>query len=124
VLAAGLQPVPAGFIRGTKKRCLSFSALVNNEKLLFSYLCRIIHKKNKNMTQLIFKSDIDQSKIDILLSMIKSWNIDATVEKERQKPAFEKPKALTLSVGLWKDRDITDGQLREMAWGTAKIPGK
>jgi hypothetical protein len=85
------------------------------------------------MTQLVFKDDIDQSKIDVLLSLIKSWNIDATVEMghvpslqydvdkgDLRKPAFEKTKPLTLSVGLWKDRDITDKQLREMAWGTNK----
>jgi hypothetical protein len=75
------------------------------------------------MTQLVFKDDIDQGKIDALLRLIKSWNIDVTLEtgcvlspqygaddKEQRKP-------LTLSVGLWKDRNITDKQLREMAWG-------
>jgi hypothetical protein len=28
------------------------------------------------MTQLIFKNDIDQSKMDVLLGMVKSWKIE------------------------------------------------
>jgi hypothetical protein len=85
------------------------------------------------MTHVIFKDDIDQSKIDVLLSMIKSWNIDATVktgyssslqrdieDKKLHEMASGKAQPLTLSIGLWKDRDITDKQLRDKAWGTAK----
>jgi hypothetical protein len=84
------------------------------------------------MTRLIFKDDIDPDKIDVLLSLIKSWKIDATVktgyssslqrdikDKKLHETASGKAQPLTLSVGLWKDRDITDKQLRDKAWGTA-----
>ena len=95
------------------------------------------------MTQLIFKDKIDQSKIDILLSLIKSWNIEAELELTPSAALQESASAdetdffaetrgmwkdrdingasdLTLTVGLWEGRDINDKQLRERAWGTAK----
>jgi hypothetical protein len=71
------------------------------------------------MTQFIFKNDVDQNKIDILLSMIKSWDMEAEVTTIR-KSQGKKNSALTLSVGLREGREINDKQLREMAWGTAK----
>jgi len=86
------------------------------------------------MTQLILKSDVDQHKIDILLSMIKSWDMEAEVyplpveyltDSSKSASATCKSKrngnsALTLSVGIWEGRDVNDKQLREKAWGTAK----
>jgi Flp pilus assembly protein CpaB len=73
------------------------------------------------MTQLIFKNDIDQNKMDVLLSMVKSWNIETSVVTVTpRKNRRNKNTALTLSVGLWAGRDIDDKQLREQAWGTSK----
>jgi len=74
------------------------------------------------MTQLIFKNDIDPNKIDVLLSMIKSWDVEVEVQllSKTNKNRGKKNSALTLSVGMWEGRDINDKQLREMAWGTAK----
>lgn len=74
------------------------------------------------MTQFIFKSDIDQNKIDILLSMVKSWNMEVEVLplSKAHKSRSRKNSALTLSVGMWEGRDINDKQLREKAWGTVK----
>jgi hypothetical protein len=81
------------------------------------------------MKQLIFKNEIDQGKIDILLSMIKSWNMEAEVHPSPKKYITDlsagstktcNSKGLTLSVGLWEGRDINDKQLREKAWGAEK----
>ena len=74
------------------------------------------------MTQLIFKHGIDQNKINILLSMIKSWDMEAEVlpSHKTHKNQSKKSSALTLSVGMWEGRDVNDKQLREMAWGTTK----
>lgn len=73
------------------------------------------------MTQLIFKNDIDQYKMDVLLSLIRSWNIEPkVVATAPQKSKPKKGTALTLSVGMWKGRDIDDKQLRAKAWGSAK----
>jgi len=74
------------------------------------------------MTQFIFKNDIDQNKINILLSMIKSWDMEVEVQPlpKINKSKSRKNSALTLSVGMWEGRDINDKQLREKAWGTAK----
>jgi hypothetical protein len=84
------------------------------------------------MTQFILKNDMDQSKIDILLSMIKSWDMEVEVNlspagrlaSQSGFPAENRKRkenaALSLSVGMWEGRDINDRQLREKAWGTAK----
>ncbi|MDR0567097.1 MAG: hypothetical protein LBG47_08715 [Prevotellaceae bacterium] len=73
------------------------------------------------MTQILFKNDIDQNKIDVLLHLIKSWNIDAEVMPSASpKSRRKKNEPLTLAVGMWEGRDIDDRQLREKAWGTAK----
>jgi hypothetical protein len=81
------------------------------------------------MKQLIFKNEIDQGKIDILLSMIKSWNMEAEVHPSPKEFITDlsasstktcNSKGLTLSVGLWEGQDINDNQLREKVWGTEK----
>jgi hypothetical protein len=73
------------------------------------------------MTQLIFKNDIDQSKMDVLLGMIKSWNVETkVVATAPRKNKRKKDAALTLSVGMWAGHDINDKQLREQTWGTSK----
>lgn len=73
------------------------------------------------MTQITFKNDIDQNKIDALLHFLRSWDIDAEVSYNMtEKKRAEKDTTLTLSVGLWEGRDINDKQLREQAWGTCK----
>jgi len=71
------------------------------------------------MVQLIFKNDIEQSKLDALLCFLKSWNIDAelkttTVEVAKKKSAF------SLTVGLWQDYDINANELRNRAWSRTK----
>lgn len=90
------------------------------------------------MTQLLFKNDIDQSKIDILLHLIKSWGIEAEVMPAAlPKSKRKKSEPLTPTVGMrdgrdlaqdpfagmrgmWEGCDIDDRKLREKAWGTAK----
>ncbi|GHT30550.1 hypothetical protein AGMMS49574_10500 [Bacteroidia bacterium] len=73
------------------------------------------------MTQIILKNQIDQSQLDILLYLFRSWNIEAeidettTIEKKAKRDT-----SLTLSVGLWEGRDINDKRLRDKAWGTNK----
>jgi len=74
------------------------------------------------MTQLTFKSKINDSQMSILLHLLKSWNIEAEMATTSTAPKImrKKPDSLTLSVGMWEDRNISDKQLRELAWGTVK----
>jgi hypothetical protein len=74
------------------------------------------------MTQLIIKNEIDQSKINVLLSMIKSWNIEAEVVAtvSLAKTEYKKDASFPFSVGMWEGRDIDDKKLRKLAWGTNK----
>ncbi|MDR3187964.1 MAG: hypothetical protein LBT94_02100 [Prevotellaceae bacterium] len=59
--------------------------------------------------------------MDVLLNLMKSWNIEPTVvAADPPKSKRKKSTSLTLSVGMWADRDVSDQQLREQAWGSAK----
>jgi hypothetical protein len=77
------------------------------------------------MTQLILKTDIDQKKLDVLLGLLKTWDIDAEVQPSRPAgPAAEKSgDDFPLTFGLWEDRDIDASELRRQAWGIDKRLG-
>jgi hypothetical protein len=71
------------------------------------------------MTQLILKNQIEQQKLDILLFLLKTWNIDAEV-KAMPVNSDEKYISFSESFGLWKDRDIDAKELRKQASGIDK----
>ncbi|MDR2497239.1 MAG: hypothetical protein LBD21_08960 [Tannerellaceae bacterium] len=75
------------------------------------------------MTRITINGELDRSKLDVLLSMINSWNIEAEVEptpaSSTMEPAADKDADLFAETrGMWADRDITDKELRALAWGT------
>ncbi|MBX7226264.1 MAG: hypothetical protein K1X55_09545 [Chitinophagales bacterium] len=70
------------------------------------------------MQQLIFKKDIEQSKMDALLHFLKSWDIEA--ELINNKITTKKKSDFSLSVGIWKDYNIDANELRKNAWKTNK----
>jgi len=76
------------------------------------------------MTQLKINGNIAQYQIDIIMSMLNSWNIDALVEFAGNPVLNRKDadtgQALSFSAGMWEDYDINDKSLREKAWGTNK----
>lgn len=67
------------------------------------------------MTELILKNDIDKSKMEALLSFLKSRGIDAELKITNQ-PASKKGVKFSLSAGLWKDYPISGEKLRKQAW--------
>ena len=69
-------------------------------------------------TNFIIKERIAQSQIDIILGMLKSWDIDVKVEKVDMSATGVS--TLPFSVGLWSDYDIDDQALRAKAWGAHK----
>jgi hypothetical protein len=71
------------------------------------------------MTQLILKTDIDLTRLVVLLDLLKTWHIDTEVKpsKSKSKSGYE---PFSETIGMWADRDIDDKQLREQAWGTNK----
>jgi hypothetical protein len=74
------------------------------------------------MTHLAIKGRIAPFQMEVVLSMLKSWNIDAEV-KEIEKPvsyAHQQSSALPFSIGMWADYDVDDKTLRAKAWGTNK----
>jgi hypothetical protein len=75
------------------------------------------------MTQLIFKNGIEQSKMNVLLGLIKSWDIEAemfppTTYTEIKEPvSTDAVDPFSEIRGMWADRDIDDKELRRRAWG-------
>ena len=70
-------------------------------------------------THFIVKENIAQNQVDIILSMLKSWEIDVKVEKKVETPVASIP-PLSFSTSLWADYEIDDQTLRAKAWGTHK----
>jgi hypothetical protein len=68
------------------------------------------------MTQLILKNQIEQQKLDILLFLLKTWNIDVEV-KAQPVNSDEEYIPFSESFGMWKDRDIDAKELRRQASG-------
>lgn len=67
------------------------------------------------MIEIIFKNKINKHKMETLLELLKSWNIDAEIKesKENKRPTNS---SFTLSKGMWKDFDVDANQLRKEAW--------
>jgi hypothetical protein len=75
------------------------------------------------MTQIIFKTEIDQRKIDVLFSLFKSWGVEAEVKE----PLFKSEEEQDLFAGIcgmWKDRDIDAKELRNEAAGYVNFTEK
>lgn len=71
------------------------------------------------MVEIILKNNIEKSKIDTLLQLFKSWNIDAEVKKNEE-PVIRKKAKFSLSAGIWKNYSIDTGELRKQAWNRNK----
>ncbi|MDR2388197.1 MAG: hypothetical protein LBD89_00210 [Tannerellaceae bacterium] len=74
------------------------------------------------MTELILKTDIDARKMDVLLGLLKTWNIEVEV-KPFQPIGFAPGNSgdeFPLTFGLWENRDIDARELRLKAWGIDK----
>ena len=76
------------------------------------------------MTKLKINGNIAQYQIDIIMSMLNSWNLDARVEVTGT-PVLNRKESdtghsLSFSTGMWEDYDINDKTLRAKAWGTNK----
>lgn len=57
------------------------------------------------MTEIILKGDVEQSKIDALLSFLQSSNIDAEVKITDVKK-IQKSSAFSLAKGTWSDYNV------------------
>lgn len=71
------------------------------------------------MVEIIFKNDIEKSKLDALLQFLKSWNIDAELKRKKD-PVVKKKIGFSLSAGIWKNYKVDAGELRKQAWNRSK----
>ncbi|OAV75887.1 hypothetical protein Barb7_00467 [Bacteroidales bacterium Barb7] len=71
------------------------------------------------MVQLTITPDIDQSKMDVLLQLLKSWNVKAEIALTPAK-SDENYIPFSESFGMWKDRNIDAKELRAQASGVNK----
>lgn len=70
------------------------------------------------MQQIIIKKDLEQGKLNALLNLLRSWDIDVELKTNDIKVKDESN--FTLSAGLWKDYDLDASKLREKAWDRDK----
>jgi hypothetical protein len=78
-------------------------------------------KNLREMTQILLQNSIDNMKMNVLMGLFNSWNVNVVVteEKKRENKSFTQRFAKTR--GMWKDYDIDAKQLRRDAWGTEKL---
>ena len=67
------------------------------------------------MIEIILKNKITKSKIEMLLKLLKSWNVDAEFVETKEIKQL-KNKTFSLSKGIWKDAEVDANQLRKEAW--------
>ena len=70
------------------------------------------------VTNFTIKGTIAQNQIDVILGMLRSWNIDVEVGAAEQVVADASN--LSFSTDLWTDYDFDDQSLRAKAWGILK----
>jgi hypothetical protein len=68
------------------------------------------------MQQLILKQELSQSKIDALISFLKSWGVDAELKSTLKKEDKVLASEFTLNTSIWKDREIDSQELRKQLW--------
>ncbi|GHV50946.1 hypothetical protein FACS1894181_12140 [Bacteroidia bacterium] len=66
------------------------------------------------MTQIILKNDIDRKKLETLLSILNSWDIEAEVKATTPKATPHKNIFADVQ-GIWKDYDMDAKKLRAQA---------
>ncbi|TCD27110.1 hypothetical protein EZ456_11360 [Pedobacter psychrodurus] len=78
--------------------------------------CVYLHTlKNRPMTEIILKDNVEQNKIDALLAFLKSWDIDAELRTTSSKKSTKTTK-FSLSKGIWSDYSVNSAELRDKAW--------
>ncbi len=68
------------------------------------------------MQQLILKQELSQSKIDALISFLRSWGVDAELKSTLKMEDQVRASEFTLNTSIWKDREIDSEELRKQAW--------
>jgi hypothetical protein len=70
------------------------------------------------MTQIILKNQIERKKLETLLFLLKSWEIDAEVNNTdiTQSKSKSNHELFSKTRGMWKNREIDARQLRREAW--------
>lgn len=69
------------------------------------------------MIEIILKSKINKHKIETLIQLLKSWNVEAEMKETKIEKKTKETK-FSLAKGIWKDSDIDANQLRKQAWKT------
>ncbi len=67
------------------------------------------------MIEIILKNKINKHKINTLIQLLKSWNVEAELKETKEIKRTTETK-FSLTSGLWKDFEIDANQLRKQAW--------
>ena len=65
------------------------------------------------MTQLTFKNRIDDSQMNILLHLLKSWNIEADITHKQAQIQPKQRKLFEKTFGIWADREVDIKKIRQ-----------
>ncbi|MCA1763554.1 MAG: hypothetical protein ABR574_07900 [Cryomorphaceae bacterium] len=65
------------------------------------------------------KGKVSESRLKSIIDFLKSLKIEVEVIDSRRDNSKETSNGLTLHTGLWKDREIDAGHLRNEAWKAA-----
>ena len=69
------------------------------------------------MIEIILKNKINKHKMDTLIQLLKSWNVEAEMKETKFSKRVSETQ-FSLAKGIWKDFDIDANQLRKQAWKT------
>jgi hypothetical protein len=65
------------------------------------------------MTQLTIKNKIDDSQLNILLYLLKSWNLEAEVSEAENAATEKQHQLFSETFGMWADRSIDIRDIRK-----------
>ena len=65
------------------------------------------------MTQLTFKNQINDSQMNVLLHLLKSWNVEAEITNQKTRVQPKSHKLFEKTFGMWAYRDIDIKEIRK-----------
>jgi hypothetical protein len=67
------------------------------------------------MIEIILKNKLNKHKMDTLIQLLKSWNVEVELKETKIKKT-NNDVPFSLSKGIWKEYDVDANLLRKQAW--------
>ena len=69
------------------------------------------------MTQIIFKNNVDNIQMSVLMGLFDSWNVNVEITDDKKPENKSFSQLFSKTRGMWQDYDIDGDKLRNEAWG-------